>query len=192
MRLGHPRQRTNRTLSRTRSLLANSGPAAPAWQQPGAHLFFITSTTPRNMITNSRMPAMTPAILTVWSVCFSGSGTGFGVAAPAGGGETRKETRWVRENRNVSFLHFRHLLQSHKTYRSQQTDGLWFFSAAFTGAERGVIVLIVLPYFTKPQHKLESTPTPDPFMRDSSQTQFLKYFYYLYGLPDLSAFLKTC
>lgn len=28
------------------------------------------------------MPAMTPAIFTVWSVCFSGSGTGFGVAAP--------------------------------------------------------------------------------------------------------------
>lgn len=31
------------------------------------------------------MPAMTPAILTVWSVSFSGSGTGFGVAAPEGG-----------------------------------------------------------------------------------------------------------
>lgn len=28
------------------------------------------------------MPAMTPAILTVWSVCFSGSGSGFRVAAP--------------------------------------------------------------------------------------------------------------
>lgn len=47
-----------------------------------AHLFFITSTTPRNIMTNSKMPAMTPAILTVWSVCFSGSGSGFRVAAP--------------------------------------------------------------------------------------------------------------
>lgn len=47
-----------------------------------SHLFFITNTTPRNIITKSKIPAMTPAILTVWSVCFSGSGSGFLVAAP--------------------------------------------------------------------------------------------------------------
>lgn len=47
------------------------------------YLFFMRSTTPKNMMTKRRMPAMTPAIFTVWSVCFSGS-TAFGlwVAAP--------------------------------------------------------------------------------------------------------------
>lgn len=41
-------------------------------------------TTPRKMMTKRRMPAMTPAIFTVWSVCFSGStASGLGVAAPA-------------------------------------------------------------------------------------------------------------
>lgn len=64
-----------------------------------AHLFFMTSTTPRNMITKSRMPAITPAILTVWSVCFSGSGTGFGVTAPGDG----KESKWVRQNKDITF-----------------------------------------------------------------------------------------
>lgn len=43
------------------------------------------------------MPAMTPAILTVWSVSFSGSGTGFGVAAPKDEKEMKKDRRWVRE-----------------------------------------------------------------------------------------------
>lgn len=37
------------------------------------------------------MPAMTPAILTVWSVGSSGSGTGFGVAAP------KDERKWERK-----------------------------------------------------------------------------------------------
>lgn len=48
-----------------------------------SYLFFMTSTTPKKMITNRRMPAITPAIFTVWSVCFSGStASGFLVAAP--------------------------------------------------------------------------------------------------------------
>lgn len=48
-----------------------------------SYRFFMTSTTPRKMMTNSRMPAITPAIFTVWSVCFSGStASGFLVAAP--------------------------------------------------------------------------------------------------------------
>lgn len=51
------------------------------------------------MITNSKMPAITPAILTVWSVCFSGSGTGFGVTAPG----DEKESKWVRQNKDVTF-----------------------------------------------------------------------------------------
>lgn len=51
-----------------------------------SYRFFMTSTTPRKMMTKSRMPAMTPAIFTVWSVCFSGStASGFRVAAPATG-----------------------------------------------------------------------------------------------------------
>lgn len=64
-----------------------------------AHLFFMTSTTPRNMITNSKMPAITPAILTVWSVCFSGSGTGLGVTAPG----DEKENTCIRQNKDVTF-----------------------------------------------------------------------------------------
>lgn len=38
------------------------------WQQLGTHLFFITNTTPRDIIMNGKVLAMTPAILTVWSV----------------------------------------------------------------------------------------------------------------------------
>lgn len=38
-----------------------------------AYLFFMSSTTPKKMMTKRRIPAMTPAIFTVWSVCFSGS-----------------------------------------------------------------------------------------------------------------------
>lgn len=37
------------------------------------YLFFMSRITPKNMMTKRRMPAMTPAIFTVWSVCFSGS-----------------------------------------------------------------------------------------------------------------------
>lgn len=40
-------------------------------------------TSPKKIMTKRRMPAMTPAILTVWSVCFSGStASGLWVAAP--------------------------------------------------------------------------------------------------------------
>lgn len=47
------------------------------------YLFFMRSTTPKKIMTKSRMPAMTPAILTVWSVCFSGStASGLWVADP--------------------------------------------------------------------------------------------------------------
>lgn len=47
------------------------------------HLFFMRSTTPKKIMTKRRMPAMTPAILTVWSVCFSGStASGLWVADP--------------------------------------------------------------------------------------------------------------
>lgn len=47
------------------------------------YLFFMRSTTPRKIMTKRRMPAMTPAILTVWSVCFSGStASGLWVADP--------------------------------------------------------------------------------------------------------------
>lgn len=45
----------------------------------------MTSTTPRKIMTKRRIPAMTPAIFTVWSVCFSGStASGFLVAVPGG------------------------------------------------------------------------------------------------------------
>lgn len=81
----------------TQSKLADDGVEPHLWQQLGAHLFFITNTTPRKIMTNSKMPAMTPAILTVWSVSFSGSGTGFGVAAPKDEKEMKKDRRWVRE-----------------------------------------------------------------------------------------------
>lgn len=46
-------------------------------------LFFISRMTPRKMMMKRRMPAMDPAIFTVWSVCFSCSGSGFLVAVPA-------------------------------------------------------------------------------------------------------------
>lgn len=47
------------------------------------YLFFMRRTTPKKIMTKSRMPAMTPAILTVWSVCFSGStASGLWVADP--------------------------------------------------------------------------------------------------------------
>lgn len=43
----------------------------------------MSSTTPKKMMTKRRIPAMTPAIFTVWSVCFSGStASGLWVAAP--------------------------------------------------------------------------------------------------------------
>lgn len=62
----------------------------------------MTSTTPRKMMTKSRMPAMTPAIFTVWSVCFSGStASGFRVAAPATGSPDNhcwNESLWLDEN----------------------------------------------------------------------------------------------
>lgn len=47
-----------------------------------AYRFFISRMTPRKMMMKSRMPAMDPAIFTVWSDCFSCSGSGFLVAAP--------------------------------------------------------------------------------------------------------------
>lgn len=92
--------------------------------QRQAHLFFMTSTTPRNMITNSRMPAITPAILTVWSVCFSGSGTGFGVTAPG----DEKESKWVRQNKDITFKSppaFNRIMRLIRT--SRQTGFDFFF-----------------------------------------------------------------
>lgn len=53
-------------------------------EESGRYLFFMRRTTPRKMMTKRRIPAMTPAIFTVWSVCFSGStASGLWVAAPA-------------------------------------------------------------------------------------------------------------
>lgn len=53
------------------------------WTDKDAYLFFMRSTTPKKIMTKSRMPAMTPAIFTVWSVCFSGStASGLWVADP--------------------------------------------------------------------------------------------------------------
>lgn len=53
------------------------------WTDKVTYLFFMRSTTPKKIMTKSRMPAMTPAILTVWSVCFSGStASGLWVADP--------------------------------------------------------------------------------------------------------------
>lgn len=71
------------------------------------YLFFMRRTTPKKMMTKRRMPAMTPAIFTVWSVCFSGStASGLWVAAPGRKKKKRihrdqiKKMQLIRQNPN--------------------------------------------------------------------------------------------
>lgn len=65
----------------------------------GRYLFFMRRTTPRKMMTKRRIPAMTPAILTVWSVCFSGStALGLWVAAPARTSQSPGEDQMEKSN----------------------------------------------------------------------------------------------
>lgn len=91
-----------------------------------SYRFFMTSTTPRKMMTKSRMPAMTPAIFTVWSVCFSGStASGFRVAAPATGSPDNH--CW---NHHCDWM------------KTQQTDIMWHRHSA-AGSEWNKIFLSV-------------------------------------------------
>lgn len=88
-----------------------------------SYRFFMTSTTPRKMMTKSRMPAMTPAIFTVWSVCFSGStASGFRVAAPGTGSP---DNHGFNESHSDHDENTRHE-DGHVTYRTLSTTKHWW------------------------------------------------------------------
>lgn len=107
----------------------------------------MTSTTPRKMMTKSRMPAMTPAIFTVWSVCFSGStASGFRVAAPGTGSpdnhcwnESLRSDDNTTNRHHVTHRHSAAGRERHKIYmmmcfllvKQVSVSGHWITSESF-------------------------------------------------------------